>query len=188
MAGCKGQAGARDGQSTAAHRVLRVAEDSRHEESPSWLRRLGLVGLVAVAGGRMLLVFERADRAAILLVISWLGWLEAKTQRLSRRVICCVYSSIGEPQHARSRLTKPFCRQRLRQHFHPCEHLVQLLLRWARWGPRRIRMNVGILLGGMRPGSRGWLHPRTPCPSRAHTTRQRRSLDKLQAGLISALP
>ena len=45
MAGCKGQAGARDGQSTAAHRVLRVAKDSRHEESPSWLRRLGLGGL-----------------------------------------------------------------------------------------------------------------------------------------------
>ena len=47
-------------------------------------------------------------------------------------------------------------------------------------------MNLDILLGGMRPGSRGWLHPRTPCPSRAHTTRQRRSLDKLQAGLTSA--
>jgi hypothetical protein len=33
----------------------------------------------------MLLVVERADRSAILLVISWLGWLvEGQAQRLSR--------------------------------------------------------------------------------------------------------
>ena len=69
-----------------------------------------------------------------------------------------------KPQHARGRLTEPFWRQRVRQHLHPCEHLVQLLLRRARWGPRVVGMNLSIFLGGLRPGSRGWLHPRTTRP------------------------
>lgn len=80
----EGQVDARDGQSPATHRVLRGTKKRRHEESPSWLW-LGLIGLVAVAFGYMLLVVERADRSAILLVISWLGWLvEGQAQRLSR--------------------------------------------------------------------------------------------------------
>ena len=58
----------------------------------------------------------RADRAVILLVIGWMGWLfEGQAQGLTLRVICCSWYDGSEPQHARRGLTEDL--QRLHRRF-----------------------------------------------------------------------